>query len=77
MSSLERWEPGDIVRPAKLFIAQEVNRHLREHVSPQLLFDRSNELRPYIRPFTLLGAIWFQMYEAFTGGKKASTVRRV
>ncbi len=67
---LKRWKPGETIGPAKALIACGVNRHLRQGVSPQLLMDRTDELRPYIRVFNLLGAIWYQVYHAYSGRAK-------
>ncbi len=67
---LDQWKRGETIGPARAFIASQVNRHLRGDVSPQLLLDASGELQPYIRTFNLLGAIWYQIYSAYSGGVK-------
>jgi hypothetical protein len=55
-----------------LFVAVEINRYLRENVSPQLLADELGQFRSYVRPFNLVGAIWYQMFQAYCGEQKVA-----
>jgi hypothetical protein len=62
---LERFETGDLIKPAFYYVQTVINRALSGTVSPRLLWseDRSRlELHPY--PESLCGALWFQFARA-------------
>jgi hypothetical protein len=61
---------GDVVAPAKYLILKEINKKLKENVSPRILRDSAWNLHPYIMPRNLLSALWLQFYLAVTGQKR-------
>lgn len=61
---LALFEPGDLILPAHIAVARTVNRKLKEHASPQVLWSSDEgRLGLHIRPHNLLGAIWTQFSE--------------
>ena len=55
---------GDVIVPARIVIARAVNKQLRKHVVPQLLWSESEQkFGVYLVPQSLLGAIWAQFAE--------------
>jgi hypothetical protein len=68
---LRYFTPGDTVGPALFRVQDVINKHMRDHVSPRLLWDKDlahSEL--HIVPHNLLGALWLQFAEAVNGDKK-------
>lgn len=65
--SKQRWREGDILGPAKLYLADQINRRLRAAVNRQLTIDSLGNIRPYNTPTNLLSAIWFRLSEIVTG----------
>jgi len=63
-SFFDRWKRGDIIGPARLFLARSINKGMRGAVSPQLLMDDTGNFRPYTTPTSLAAALWFQFYAA-------------
>ena len=71
----ERFEPGDVVRPARHYLQRIVNVKLSTHISPQLLWEkedgsRGRNLGLYFCPQNLLAAIWLQFALAIENGEK-------
>ena len=64
------WPVGEPVIPLTFYIGQQVNARLQKHVSPRILLGRNNEAVGKIVPHNLLGALWFQFYQAITGLEK-------
>lgn len=67
---LNVWKRGDVLGPAKLFIAEEYNSQIDNMASPLLLLDSRSELKPHISPASLLGAIWLEFGEVASGVRK-------
>ncbi|MGH2359620.1 MAG: hypothetical protein ACRDGM_03645 [bacterium] len=67
---LRRDDPSVAVRSALL---RTLNKKLRGLVSPCLLLDRKGQLRGFLRPHHMLGAIWLQLYQAVTGQRRLRT----
>jgi hypothetical protein len=62
---LERFVPGDLVKPALHYVQGTINRQLDGRASPRLLWDVSRErLGLYIVPTGLIGALWLQFARA-------------
>jgi hypothetical protein len=69
---LERFQRGDVLKPARFYLQEVVNRSLRELVTAQLLWtapDR-NEMDLLIVPNTLIGCLWLQLADAIAGIRK-------
>ena len=69
---LGRFERGDVVKPARYYLQEVVNKSLAELVAAQLLWkapDR-NEMGLYIVPSTLIGCLWLQLGDAIAGFQK-------
>jgi hypothetical protein len=56
--------------PARAALFQEINKKLAGQVSPCLLLDRKGQVLSYVRPRTLLAALWVQLYQAVTGWRR-------
>jgi len=69
-----KWHLGEVVRPAQLWLVQTVNKVLAEHVSPAILLSRDSgkeyEVRPFVRPHNLLGAMWLQLSQDVSGRRR-------
>jgi hypothetical protein len=64
------WEPGDLMTPARFFLAKWVTDALQGVASPELRFDRdSRRLKLQIIPKTLLAAMWVQFARAIDTDK--------
>lgn len=62
---LERFVPGDLVKPALHYVQSTINRQLGGRASPRLLWDAKRErLGLYIVPDGLIGALWLQFARA-------------
>jgi hypothetical protein len=62
---LERFVPGDLVKPALHYVQSTINRQLEGRASPRLLWDTKRErLGLYIVPDGLVGALWLQFARA-------------
>jgi hypothetical protein len=62
---LERFVPGDLVKPALHYVQSTINRQLEGRASPRLLWDtRRERLGLYIVPDGLIGALWLQFARA-------------
>jgi hypothetical protein len=62
---LERFVPGDLVKPALHYVQSTVNQQLEGRASPRLLWDSKRErLGLYIVPAGLIGALWLQFARA-------------
>jgi hypothetical protein len=69
---LERFQHGDILKPARFYLQEVVNKSLAELVSPRLLWkapDR-NEMGLFMVPSTLIGCLWLQLADAIAGFQK-------
>ncbi len=63
---LKGWRVGELVRPARAFVANQINKGVRGRTSPQFVY-RGNEWQPATVPRNLLGCLWYQFFRAFTG----------
>ena len=62
---LERFVPGDLVKPALHYVQSTINEKLEGRASPRLLWDAKRErLGLYIVPDGLIGALWLQFARA-------------
>jgi hypothetical protein len=62
---LERFVPGDLVKPALCYVQRTINKKLEGRASPRLLWDAKRErLALYIVPDGLIGALWLQFTRA-------------
>jgi hypothetical protein len=62
---LERFVPGDLVKPALHYVQSTINKRLEGRASPRLLWDAKRErLGLYIVPDGLIGALWLQFARA-------------
>ena len=69
---LERFQHGDVLKPARLYLQEVVNKSLAELVAPRLLWkapDR-NEMGLFMVPSTLIGCLWLQLADAIAGFQK-------
>ena len=69
---LERFEHGEVLKPARLYLQEVVNHSLAELVAPRLLWkapDR-NEMGLFLVPSTLIGGLWLQLADAIAGFQK-------
>ena len=69
---LERFERGDVLKPARYYLQEVVNKSLDELVAPRLLWtapDR-NEMGLFIVPDTLIGCLWLQLASAIADFRK-------
>ena len=69
---LERFQYGDVLKPARLYLQEVVNGSLTKLVAPQLLWkapDR-NEMGLYMVPKNLIGCLWLQLADAIAGFQK-------
>jgi putative ATPase subunit gpP of terminase len=56
------WTPGDLVKPAQLYLQRVVTRHLAERVSTSLAFSSNHRHQRLVYgPTSLLGALWLQV----------------
>jgi hypothetical protein len=71
---LKLFRVGDCLMPAKYYLQKIVNEHLRNRVSPQLLWNvRRNRLQSlalFFVPENLLGLMWLQLAQAVNGNKR-------
>jgi hypothetical protein len=65
-----RWKRGDLIGPAKLFLATLVDKALHKQVSARVVLDPNNRFTPYYFPSSLLAAIWLQIYSLVIGKTK-------
>jgi hypothetical protein len=62
---LDRFVPGDLVKPALHYVQSTINQKLEGRASPRLLWDANREcLGLYIVPDGLVGALWLQFARA-------------
>jgi hypothetical protein len=61
------WTDGDLITPAFVFLAEEINRGVGVRVAPRLTVDVVGKIRRSLRPLNLAGVLWYQFYSAFTG----------
>jgi hypothetical protein len=66
----DAFDPADIIGPALASIQVNVNQHLSDRVAPRLLsIPRLGEMRVFLVPNDLLGALWLQFALALAGEK--------
>ena len=65
---LERWEYGDSVEPARYYLHREVNKQLKNHVSPAVLPYRKGEV--YFFPDCLRGALYTLLMLELSGRQR-------
>jgi hypothetical protein len=62
---LERFVPGDLIKPALHYVQSTINEKLEGRAVPRLLWDTKRErLGLYIVPEGLIGALWLQFARA-------------
>ena len=69
---LERFQRGDVVKPARYYLQEVVNKSLDELVAPRLLWiapDRK-KMGLFIVPDTLIGCLWLQLASAIADFRK-------
>ena len=67
---LRSWSRGDVVGPAKLYLADQFNENMYAMASPMLLLDFKGLLRPYNSTASLLGALWLEVGQLASGVRK-------
>lgn len=75
---LGSWRRGDVVEPAKLYLAEQFNGNMYGMASPMLLLDTKGRLdkdahavlRPYNSTTSLLGALWLEFGQLASGVRK-------
>jgi len=67
---IDRWKPGEVFGPAKLFLLDQFNQNMGQMASPMLLLDAKGNLRPYNSPASLLGALWLEFGQVASGVRK-------
>jgi hypothetical protein len=67
---IDRWKPGDVIGPAKLFLVDQFNQNMGQMASPILLLDAKGTLRPYNSPTSLLSAMWLEFGQVASGVRK-------
>ena len=61
----DRFKRGEVIQPALYYVQRVVNKHLKERVSPRLLWNESRtHLGVYFVPGSLVGALWLQFAQA-------------
>ncbi len=55
---------GDLIWPAYRYIQDRINAALKDSAAPRMLWDEYNELKLYLVPGNLLGAMWLQFADA-------------
>jgi hypothetical protein len=63
---LDRWRPGDLFGPAKLYIADRYNQRMERMASPAILLDSTGAFSSHSVPVSLLSAIWLELGEVIT-----------
>lgn len=67
---LDKLKRGELERPAFMYLQIQINKKLKDRLSPQLLWDRHwTELGLHILPHDLIGALWLQLAQAITHQK--------
>lgn len=63
---------GDYIAALRFFLMKEINRKLdKNHVRFRLLWDvKKQRIKPHVVPTNLLGAMYYQFYQAVTREKK-------
>ena len=67
---LRSFRTDDFIGPASLYLATEVNRHLRKCASVGIGLVGKYRFEPYQTPVNLLSAIWIRVSEVLTGKRK-------
>jgi hypothetical protein len=63
------FDPDDVIGPARMYVRQQINRHIAE-VSPQVLvYFETSESKMSLMPRTLEAALWLQFAESFLRNK--------
>jgi hypothetical protein len=61
---LDRFRPGDVTMPARIYLQEVVNGSLDEFVAPRLLWTDREKMGLFIVPSTLIGCLWVQLAKA-------------
>ena len=72
---LNRFRPGDVEIPARLYLQEVINKHLAKLVAPRLLWtipDRK-KMGLFIVPGSLIGCLWLQLAGAIAEVRKFRT----
>jgi hypothetical protein len=69
---LERFEHGEVLKPARLYLQEVTNQSLARLVAPQLLWKASdrNQMGLFMVPSSLIGCLWLQLADAIAGTQK-------
>jgi hypothetical protein len=61
------WKPGDLIKPARHALRNQINQHLKEECAPHVEWKQDNSGLTLVHsPRTLLGAIWLQFAWRFS-----------
>ena len=66
---LKDWRVGQLLEPARAFVANRINKEIRGRTSPQFAY-RDGKWQPATVPHNLLGCLWYQFFRAFTGEER-------
>ena len=66
---LKGWRVGELVRPARAFVVNRINKGISGRTSPQFVY-RNEKWQPATVPRDLLGCLWYQFFRAFTGEER-------
>lgn len=68
---LDLFQPGDIVMPALFLVQRWINKQIKDHVSPRLVYhtDLRKQVLRFV-PESLLGALWLQFSQAIDADKE-------
>lgn len=64
------WQRGEVIGPAKLFLAQRVNKHIGRTVGLRLILNEAGEFESSFAPLSLYWALWLQLHLAAAGVKR-------
>jgi len=67
---LPRMKKGDVLTPAKLYLAFQINYRLKGAADVGIRLDSVRKFRPISRPVNLLRGIWIMVSETATGIRK-------
>ena len=63
--SVDEFHPNDLIKPALYCVQRHINEKLKERVSPRLLWNKDHsQLRLFLVPGSLIGALWLQFANA-------------
>lgn len=75
----ERWKNDEIIEPTLVFLARFLNNKIKHQTDVELQVDRVNKALPflqiYLKPSTLLDALWLMCLLEITGNSRLSRCR--